>query len=128
MDERDDDDGSPEDMEPEEPEEEDAEDMADLEDRDEGDAGVSDGEELMKERARGGGERRTTSYLTKYERARVLGTRALQIRYGRDIHIQMCFLGFGTSKKALRVSALRNRGASCSSNPFPPRLHHPKWI
>lgn len=27
-------------------------------------------------------ERTTTPYLTKYERARVLGTRALQIRYG----------------------------------------------
>lgn len=27
------------------------------------------------------GERSTTPYMTKYERARVLGTRALQIRY-----------------------------------------------
>jgi DNA-directed RNA polymerase subunit K/omega len=26
-------------------------------------------------------ERKTTPYMTKYERARVLGTRALQIRY-----------------------------------------------
>jgi DNA-directed RNA polymerase I, II, and III subunit RPABC2 len=26
-------------------------------------------------------ERRTTRYMTKYERARILGTRALQIRY-----------------------------------------------
>jgi DNA-directed RNA polymerases I, II, and III subunit RPABC2 len=28
-------------------------------------------------------ERTTTPYMTKYERARILGTRALQIRYGR---------------------------------------------
>lgn len=28
-------------------------------------------------------DRTTTPYMTKYERARVLGTRALQIRYGR---------------------------------------------
>lgn len=27
-------------------------------------------------------ERTTTPYMTKYERARILGTRALQIRYG----------------------------------------------
>lgn len=27
-------------------------------------------------------ERNTTPYMTKYERARILGTRALQIRYG----------------------------------------------
>lgn len=26
----------------------------------------------------------TTRYMTKYERARILGTRALQIRYGHD--------------------------------------------
>lgn len=30
-------------------------------------------------------QRTTTPYLTKYERARVLGTRALQIRYGRSV-------------------------------------------
>lgn len=29
-------------------------------------------------------KRTTTPYMTKYERARVLGTRALQIRYGYD--------------------------------------------
>jgi len=29
-------------------------------------------------------KRTTTPYMTKYERARVLGTRALQIRYGPD--------------------------------------------
>ena len=29
-------------------------------------------------------KRSTTPYMTKYERARVLGTRALQIRYVRD--------------------------------------------
>ena len=30
-------------------------------------------------------ERITTPYLTKYERARILGTRALQIRYGASM-------------------------------------------
>lgn len=29
-------------------------------------------------------ERTTTPYMTKYERARILGTRALQIRYGPE--------------------------------------------
>lgn len=31
-------------------------------------------------------KRTTTPYMTKYERARVLGTRALQIRYGRAMY------------------------------------------
>jgi DNA-directed RNA polymerase I, II, and III subunit RPABC2 len=31
-------------------------------------------------------ERTTTPYMTKYERARILGTRALQIRYRRKHH------------------------------------------
>ena len=35
-------------------------------------------------------KRTTTPYLTKYERARVLGTRALQIRYCR-CHTVLCF-------------------------------------
>ena len=33
-------------------------------------------------------ERRTTKFLTKYEKARVLGTRALQIRYVCIVHKQ----------------------------------------
>lgn len=37
-----------------------------------------DGEQDLKEANK---ERVTTPYMTKYERARVLGTRALQIRY-----------------------------------------------
>lgn len=36
-------------------------------------------------------ERVTTPYLTKYERARVLGTRALQIRY---VYMFFCFVLF----------------------------------
>lgn len=31
--------------------------------------------------------RKTTKYMTKYERARILGTRALQIRFGISISI-----------------------------------------
>ena len=31
-------------------------------------------------------KRTTTPYMTKYERARVLGTRALQIRYESDLY------------------------------------------
>lgn len=34
-------------------------------------------------RLRSGADRITTRYLTKFERARVLGTRALQIRYAK---------------------------------------------
>lgn len=33
-------------------------------------------------------ERQTTPYMTKYERARILGTRALQIRYAPPNHEQ----------------------------------------
>jgi len=32
-------------------------------------------------------ERQTTPYMTKYEKARILGTRALQIRFGVSSHI-----------------------------------------
>ena len=35
-------------------------------------------------------ERITTPYMTKYERARVLGTRALQIRCGRVCVAPLC--------------------------------------
>lgn len=34
-------------------------------------------------------EKTTTPYMTKYERARVLGTRALQIRYGYKVWLDM---------------------------------------
>ncbi|RYG49637.1 hypothetical protein EON67_06550 [archaeon] len=37
-----------------------------------------------KKRAVEPSRRTTTRYMTKYERARILGTRALQLRYGRD--------------------------------------------
>jgi DNA-directed RNA polymerase I, II, and III subunit RPABC2 len=34
-------------------------------------------------------ERKTTKYLTKYERARILGTRALQISAGAPIFVRL---------------------------------------
>ena len=34
-------------------------------------------------------ERITTPYMTKYEKARILGTRALQIRYGQRPRLRM---------------------------------------
>lgn len=40
------------------------------------------GEKLLKDKKIPEGERTTTPYMTKYERARILGTRALQIRFG----------------------------------------------
>lgn len=49
-------------------------DPADMEIVDEGDAGGAG--------LRSADDRITTKYMTKYERARILGTRALQIRYG----------------------------------------------
>ena len=92
MDERDEDGSPDEEMEREDDdEEEDGDDIGDHDDRDEGAAGASDGEEMHNASMRGAGEgvvdgeRRTTSYLTKYERARVLGTRALQIRCVREM-------------------------------------------
>lgn len=39
------------------------------------------GEKLLKDKKIPEGERTTTPYMTKYERARILGTRALQIRF-----------------------------------------------
>lgn len=40
-------------------------------------------------------KRSTTPYMTKYERARVLGTRALQIRYVFYSFLISCFLVLG---------------------------------
>lgn len=42
---------------------------------------VKGGEKLLKDKKIPDSERTTTPYMTKYERARILGTRALQIRY-----------------------------------------------
>ena len=40
-------------------------------------------------------KRTTTPYMTKYERARVLGTRALQIRYFiTNSHLNYMYIGF----------------------------------
>lgn len=48
---------------------------------------LQDQEESMEGRARSVAERITTRYLTKYERARVLGTRALQISMNAPIMV-----------------------------------------
>jgi DNA-directed RNA polymerase I, II, and III subunit RPABC2 len=48
-------------------------------------------EKSMKDKKIAEAERTTTPYMTKYERARILGTRALQIRYGGS-----CGVLFGT--------------------------------
>ena len=52
-----------------------------------GDADVSSGRKV----------KTTTKYMTKYERARVLGTRALQIRYGHK-RTSTCFTLFSSSR------------------------------
>lgn len=49
---------------------------------------VGEGEEKVQEPTER--PRKTSKYMTKYERARILGTRALQIRY----FISTSFLGF----------------------------------
>lgn len=41
------------------------------------------GEKILKDKKIPENERNTTPYMTKYERARILGTRALQIRFAR---------------------------------------------
>lgn len=46
-------------------------------------ANVNRGDKSMKDKKIPDDQRNTTPYMTKYERARILGTRALQIRYGR---------------------------------------------
>lgn len=43
--------------------------------------------EQQREKKVANDERTTTPYMTKYERARVLGTRALQIRFVRDFSV-----------------------------------------
>lgn len=35
--------------------------------------------------------RKTSKFMTKYERARILGTRALQIRFSSDILVKLSF-------------------------------------
>lgn len=50
--------------------------------------------------------RMTTRYLTKYERARVLGTRALQIRCALQPACQLC-----TAAQALRLRAVQHECA-----------------
>lgn len=44
-------------------------------------AGQTKGAKSLKERRIANEDRTTTPYMTKYERARILGTRALQIRW-----------------------------------------------
>lgn len=46
-------------------------------------ANASRGDKSTKDKKIPDEERNTTPYMTKYERARILGTRALQIRYGK---------------------------------------------
>ena len=85
----------------------DADDPADPEE----DEGANEGADAVMEdvaEENGGGqggeaaERKTTKYLTKYERARVLGTRALQIR---------CVPRAGRRPSGPRRAALRRSGA-----------------
>lgn len=45
-----------------------------------GDVGAARGAKAQKDKKIPQAERKTTPYMTKYERARILGTRALQIR------------------------------------------------
>jgi len=42
------------------------------------------GDKLLKDKKIPESERTTTPYMTKYERARILGTRALQIRFAKS--------------------------------------------
>ena len=77
--------------------EEDFEEPDDLDDLEEPDAGVGDEhvEILNPDEAAGEGgegkkaERTTTPYMTKYERARVLGTRALQIAMCAPVMVEL---------------------------------------
>lgn len=43
---------------------------------------VLEGEEKTDQDPKDKAQRKTSKYMTKYERARILGTRALQIRFG----------------------------------------------
>lgn len=53
-----------------------------MKDQDEGEERIDENTSLVKNyRAVPNANKITTKYMTKYERARILGTRALQIRY-----------------------------------------------
>ena len=79
---------------PEVPEEEDGEQHTNGQDQDNvvvsGDPSAAanalkGGDKLLKDKKIPESERSTTPYMTKYERARILGTRALQIRFAQHL-------------------------------------------
>ena len=73
---------------------------------------VDDVEEEKVDESQGKKERVTTKYMTKYERARVLGTRALQIRYARN----SLFLSFVRNLKSTSTYLIEDVYISSISN------------
>merc|ERR1719443_2201944 len=67
--------------------EEDAEDMDDVDDEPAFDVQEEDQEQAPRAAE---GPRKTTPYMTKYERARILGARALQISMNAPVMIELC--------------------------------------
>eukprot|EP00958_Prasinococcus_capsulatus_P001279 scaffold111_cov404-Prasinococcus_capsulatus_cf.AAC.26 len=57
-------------------------------------------------------ERKTTRFLTKYERARVLGTRALQISMNAPVMVELA-----GETDPLEVGALHSEGSTAPSRP-----------
>lgn len=53
-------------------------------------ANASRGDKSVKDKKIPDEDRNTTPYMTKYERARILGTRALQIRYAAEAQQRDC--------------------------------------
>jgi DNA-directed RNA polymerase I, II, and III subunit RPABC2 len=69
-------------------------------------------------------ERTTTRYLTKYERARVLGTRALQISMGAPVMVE---LAGETDPLAIAMKELKQRKIPIVIRRFLPDSSYEDW-
>ena len=118
-------------------EEDDMEDQADVEEEAEGEGGVDDGEQGRDvveigdpggDGAPGQGvaaeERVTTPYMTKFERARVLGTRALQISMNAPVMVE---LEGETDPLQIALKELRARKIPITIRRFLPDGSYEDW-
>lgn len=93
-------------------------------DQEEGPTVVGIGEEQSSGRAAAPSERITTKYLTKYERARVLGTRALQISMNAPVMVD---LDGETDPLKIAEKELRERKIPIIIRRYLPDGSHEDW-
>jgi len=88
-------------------------------------AGATEGVEFVDEGQKGGNkERITTKFLTKYEKARVLGTRALQISMNAPVMVD---LEGETDPLKIAMKELRERKVPIIIRRFLPDGSHEDW-